>query len=471
MAKDYVFFTILKKFLINSNAMKKLFTFLSMIILVTTNVSSQNLPVPTNNQLLWQQMETTAFLHFTVNTFTDKEWGDGTEKESVFNPTKLDARQWIIALKEAGFKMAILTCKHHDGFCLWPSAFTNHSIKNSPWKNGKGDVVKEVSDACHEYGLKFGVYLSPWDRHESSYGTPAYNTYYKNQLKELLTNYGEIAEVWFDGAKGENAKNMEYDFKGYWALVRQLQPNAVIFSDAGPDVRWVGNESGNAGQTCWSTIDTAGMEPGKADASYLNTGDPNGKYWIPAETDVSIRPGWFYHPSENDKVKTPAQLVNLYYQSVGHNSLLLLNIPSNREGLLCKEDVKNIKEFRKILNETFSTNLAKGNVASSLTDKKLNTFISLNENEPLVIDLKKPVTIDRAMFQENIGNGQRIINARLEYWDGTNWEKLESFTTVGYKRLLKCKPIRVKKLRFTVLSTKGTVELAEIGFFKSSPNE
>jgi alpha-L-fucosidase len=329
--------------------MNKYISWFAVACLYVTISFAQNLPTPTNNQLQWQQMETTAFLHFTVNTFTDKEWGDGTENESVFNPTKFNARQWIKALKDAGFKMAIITAKHHDGFCLWPSVYTEHSVKNSPWKNGKGDVVKEVANACKEYGLKFGVYLSPWDRHDSSYGTPAYNTFYKNLLRELLTNYGEVSEVWFDGAKGENAKDMQYDFKGYWNMVRTLQPKAIMFSDAGPDVRWVGNESGNAGQTCWSTIDTAGMAPGKADAAYLNTGDPNGKYWIPAETDVSIRPGWFYHASENDKVKTPKELVNLYYQSVGHNSLLLLNIPPNREGLLSDMDVKNIKSSGKFL--------------------------------------------------------------------------------------------------------------------------
>ena len=434
-------------------------------------VSSQLLPVPASRQLVWQQMETTAFLHFTVNTFTDKEWGDGTESESVFNPAKLDARQWIKALKDAGFKMAVITAKHHDGFCLWPSAFTSHSVKNSPWKNGKGDVVKEVADACREYGLKFGVYLSPWDRHEASYGSPAYNAYYKNQLKELLSNYGEVSEVWFDGAKGENAKNMEYDFRGYWKLVRQLQPKAIIFSDAGPDVRWVGNEKGNAGQTCWSMIDTAGMAPGKADASYLNVGDPNGKYWIPAETDVSIRPGWFYHASENDKVKSPKELVNLYYQSVGHNSLLLLNIPPNRDGLLSETDVKNIAAFRKILNETFAINFAKEHVPSALTDKKLSSFILFKVNQPLIIDFKKAVKIDRALFQENIATGQRIFKALIEYWDGKDWKTIDEFTTVGYKRLLRFKEINAYKIRFTILESKGTVQLAEIGFFLASKKE
>ena len=264
---------------------------------------------------------------------------------------------------------------------------------------------------------------------------------------------------------------MEYDFKGYWKMVKQLQSKAVIFSDAGPDVRWVGNEQGNAGQTCWSTIDTAGMAPGKADAKYLNVGDPNGKYWIPAETDVSIRPGWFNHVSENDKVKSPKELVNLYYQSVGHNSLLLLNIPPNREGLLCDQDIASIMGFRNILNETFTTNLAKGAVSSSLTDKKLSTFISLKANQPLIIDFKKPVKIDRAMLQENIAAGQRIKKALLEYWDGKEWKNLSEFTTVGYKRLLRFDEHTLQKVRLTILESAGTVQLAEIGFFKSSAKE
>ena len=450
--------------------MKKYLLFLPACCFITA-AFTQTLPVPSKRQLIWQQLETTAFIHFTVNTFTDKEWGDGTEDPEVFNPTRLDTRQWVKALKNAGFKMAIITAKHHDGFCLWPSRYTEHSVKNSPWKNGKGDVVKEVADACREYGLKFGVYLSPWDRHEPSYGTSSYNTYYKNLLRELLTNYGEISEVWFDGAKGENAKDMEYDFEGYWNLVRDLQPNAVMFSDAGPDVRWVGNESGNAGQTCWSTINTEGMAPGKADPKYLNTGDPYGKYWIPPETDVSIRPGWFYHAGENDKVKSPKELVNLYYQSVGHNSLLLLNIPPNREGLFSDRDIASIIGFRHILNETFKNNLARGRVLSSLTDKNLSTYISLSANQPLIIDFKKPVKIDRALLQENIANGQRIEKALLEYWDGKEWKNLSEFTTVGYKRLLRFNVHTLQKLRITILESKGTVQLSEIGFFKASAKE
>lgn len=443
-------------------------TFLSSFLLFLT-LSALAQPKPTARQLAWQQRETTAFLHFTVNTFTDKEWGDGTESPAIFNPTKLDARQWVRALKAGGFKMAILTAKHHDGFCLWPSKMTEHSVKNSPYKGGKGDIVREVADACREYGLKFGVYLSPWDRHEPRYGTAAYNDYYKAQLRELLTNYGPIAEVWFDGAKGENAKNMTYDFAGYWAIVRQLQPDAVMFSDAGPDVRWVGNEKGNAGETCWSTIDTTGLAPGKADAAYLNRGDVNGPVWLPAETDVSIRPGWFYHASEDGKVRSPTDLVNLYYESVGRNSLLLLNIPPNREGLLADSDVASIRDFRKILDETFRTNL----VVNSLkqVDDKILTYRLLVPGRPFVFSLKSKADFDRIALQENIANGQQIIDGKVEYWDGKTWQLIKTFTTVGYKRLLRFPAVRSSMIRLTITHAKGRVELAEVGVFKASAAE
>jgi alpha-L-fucosidase len=450
--------------------MKRFFVFV-LVALSSGIANAQQVPKPSARQLRWQQMETNAFLHFTVNTFTGKEWGDGTESPEVFNPKNFDADKIIKILKETGFKTAIITAKHHDGFCLWPSGFTNHSIKYSPYKNGKGDIVKAIAAACKKYGIRFGFYLSPWDRHEASYGTSAYNTYYKNQLKELLTNYGEVSEVWFDGAKGENAKAMQYDFKGYWNLVRKLQPNAVIFSDAGPDVRWVGNESGNAGETCWSTIDTAGMAPGKADASYLNTGDINGKNWIPAETDVSIRPGWFYHEEENDKVKTGKELVNLYYQSVGRNSLLLLNIPPNKEGLFSNEDVKSLYDFRKILNETFENNLINNKKEKFLTDKKLNTFITLKEGDSKIINFKNEVSFNRAMLQENIANGQHNEQALIEHWNNNQWQKLLAFTTIGYKRLLRFDIIKTNKVRITIVKSKGAVQIAEMGFYMASPKE
>ncbi len=449
----------------------RVFLFLTLCSVLRVAGFAQSLPRPTPRQLTWQQWETTAFLHFTVNTFSDKEWGDGTESPQSFNPTRLDTRQWVKALKEAGFKTAILTAKHHDGFCLWPSRYTEHSVKNSPLRGGKADVVGEFAAACREFGVRFGFYLSPWDRHEPSYGTNQYNDYYKNQLRELLTNYGEVAEVWFDGAKGENARDMQYDFAGFWGLVRQLQPNAVMFSDVGPDVRWVGNEAGNAGETCWSTISTDGMAPGKADAKYLNTGDPAGKLWIPAETDVSIRPGWFYHPAEDTKVRSGKNLVDLYYQSVGRNSLLLLNVPPNREGLLSEPDLASLRAFRGILNETFKTNLAASHAPDQLTDGQLRTAQAVAENQSVVIDLKQPTTFDRAMIQENIADGQRLIAGKLEYWDGNAWQLLRQFTTVGYKRLLRFPAITTTKVRFTVIQAKAPVNIAEIGLFKASEQE
>ena len=448
----------------------------ALIALLAVAVSSsalvaQELPKPEPRQLEWQKLETTAFLHFTVNTYTGKEWGDGTEDPQIFNPTEFDARKLVKTLKDTGFKMAIITAKHHDGFCLWPSKYTDHSVESSPWRNGKGDMVKEIADACREYGIKFGFYLSPWDQHEPSYGTSTYNTFYKNQLRELLTNYGEVSEVWFDGAKGENAKNMEYDFEGYWQLVRELQPQAVMFSDVGPDVRWVGNETGNAGETCWSTIGTVGMAPGKADPKYLNVGDPGGRLWIPAETDVSIRPGWFYHPEEDSKVKTGKQLVDLYYKSVGRNSLLLLNIPPNKQGIFAEQDVKSLQDFRSILDETFRTNLATGKSNKKLTDKELTSYITLKEKQPLVLDFKNEIAFDRALFQENIAEGQRNIDALLEYWNGKEWQKIDQFTTIGYKRLLRFPQVKTSKVRVTVLEAKQPVQLAEVGFYKASTRE
>ncbi len=439
------------------------------LLIATLPFLTQAQPKPTPRQLAWQKLETTAFLHFTVNTFTDKEWGDGTESPAIFNPAKLDARQWVRTLRDAGFKMAIITAKHHDGFCLWPTKTTEHSVKNSPWKAGKGDVVREVADACREYGLKLGVYLSPWDRHEPRYGTASYNDFYKAQLRELLTNYGDVAEVWFDGAKGENAKNMTYDFDGYWALVRELQPNAVMFSDAGPDVRWVGNEAGNAGETCWSMISTEGLAPGVADAKYLNRGDPTGPQWIPAETDVSIRPGWFYHPAEDDKVRSGRNLVDLYYQSVGRNSLLLLNVPPNRDGLLSEPDVASLRNFRRILNETFQTNLVMKN--PKLTDGELKTHTVLLANKPIVIDLTGTPTFDRVSIQENIAGGQRVASGYVDYWTGTTWQRLQNFTTVGYKRLLRFPAVTASRIRITFSNISGPVQLAEVGVFKASAGE
>ena len=448
--------------------MKHFFLFL-FFVLTESVLSSQTNVVPTPQQLAWQQTELSAFLHFGVNTFTDREWGEGTESPKIFNPTKFDADKIVKTLKNVGFKRVIITAKHHDGFCLWQTAQTEHSIKNALYKNGKGDIVKELSETCKKFDVKFGVYLSPWDRHEPSYGTAAYNDYYKKQLRELLTNYGEISEVWFDGAKGENAKNMVYDFAGYWKLVRELQPNAVMFSDVGPDVRWVGNESGNAGNTNWSTINTTGMSPGVADEKYLNIGDAEGKLWIPAETDVSIRKGWFYHAAEDSTVKSGKQLLDLYFNSVGKNSLLLLNIPPNKNGELADADVKSLNDFHALLKKQFKENFVKTQCLASpvLTDKKLESYLEIKNDVPIEFDFKKPITFDVLLLQENIAHGQRLESGIFEFWNGTTWQLLKSFTTVGYKRLIKCNSVTTTKLRLTILKSKGIVQLSEIGVYKS----
>lgn len=417
------------------------------------------MPVPNKYQLAWQQLETNGFIHY------------GANNPGNFKPSGFDARQIVHTMKEAGFKIVVLTAKHHGGFCLWPSKYTKYSVEFSKWKDGKGDVVREVADACREFGVGFGVYLSPWDKKEETYGTPAYNDFYKNQLRELLTNYGPIAEVWFDGYKARDAKPMTYDWDGYFNLVRELQPQAIIFSDIGPDVRWVGNEKGNAAETCWSTINAGTMLPGVADPAYLNTGDPNGISWMPAETDVSIRPGWFYNPAHDTLIKSGKELVDIYYQSVGRNSLLLLNVPPNHKGFISDDDRKSLLEFRSILNETFHTNLANKNVRKELTDQQLATFITVNEKENITWNFKKPVQFDRVMLQENIAHGQRHAAGKLEYWNGEEWKPLAEFTTIGYKRLLRLNKVSTKKIRFTVVAAKLPVELAEIGFYKASSRE
>src|SRR5215813_8353794 len=272
-------------------------------------------PMPSPAQIAWQQLEYYAFAHFNMNTFTDHEWGEGRAQPDVFNPTELDARQWARVVKDAGMKGIILVAKHHDGFCLWPSSTTAYSVKNSKWRNGKGDVLKELSAACKEFGLKFGVYISPWDRNHPLYGTPKYNRVYKEQWREILTNYGEVFEAWLDGAN-DHSKPMVYDFRGFFETIKTLQPSTVIFSDAGPDIRWVGNEKGIAGETNWSMRDNEGTFPGFADEKALNVGDEDGTSWLPAECDVSIRPGWFYHAAEDARLKSVAQLLDIYYSSI-----------------------------------------------------------------------------------------------------------------------------------------------------------
>ena len=445
-------------------------------------------PTPAPRQLAWQQLELTAFIHFTINTFTDSEWGDGTEDPQLFNPTELDARQWVQVCKDAGMKQIILTAKHHDGFCLWPSKYTEHSVKNSPWRGGQGDLVREVADACREAGLKFGVYLSPWDRHEPTYGdSQRYNEHYKRQLTELLTNYGPIHEVWFDGACGEgpNGKRQVYDWPGYIALIRELQPNAVIFSDAGPDVRWVGNEKGFAGETNWSTLRRDEFHPGTPNFAQLTGGHEDGPYWVPAECDVSIRPGWFYHADQDDKVKTVAQLVDIYYKSVGRNGVLLLNIPPDRRGLIHEIDAARLAEFRRMLTETFRTNLAAGKTAGAgsqaaehraalAVDGDADTYWTTEEGvaeATLTIDLGQPVTFDRIMIQEQIRLGQRVRAFAVEVWDGGDWRQVATGTTIGYKRLLQIEPATATRVRLLIKDCRGAPAINEFGLFKASAGD
>ncbi len=461
---------------------------------------------PTANQYNWQQLEATAFVHFTVNTFTDEEWGHGTESPKIFNPTQLNTRQWVKVCKDAGLKMIIITAKHHDGFCLWPSKYTEHSVKNSPYKNGKGDIVKELSDACREAGLKFGVYLSPWDRHEKTYGTPAYNTYFLNQLTELLSNYGTIDEVWFDGACGEglNGKKQQYDWKSYYALIRKLQPKAVI-AVAGPDVRWVGTESGYGRKTEWSVIPGSsrnqetitensqqevlndGFKPMDMTNEDLGSREIISKakslVWYPSEVDVSIRPGWFYHQSQDALVKSTEKLLDIYYSSVGRNSLLLLNIPPDRRGLINENDIKNLKEWRSILDATFNDNLIEKAKITSLNQQKKHPANALTDNDPetyweakrgesravLNIEFFEKQSFDVLMLKENIQVGQRIEAFTLECFIDNNWIDVTSGTTVGYKRLLRFPTVKTKSARLTIEQSRLNPTLLEMGLFKRPP--
>ena len=453
------------------------------------------LPVPSAAQMKWHEMELNAFVHFTTNTFTNLEWGYGDEKESIFNPTAANAGQWAKTLKDNGFKTLILTCKHHDGFCLWPSKYTEHSIKNSPYKNGKGDLVKEASEACKKYGLHFGVYLSPWDRNRADYGKPSYITYYRNQLKELFTNYGKIVEMWFDGANGgdgyyggarEKRKingQTYYDWPNTLKLVRSMQPEVVFFSDAGPGVRWVGNESGIAGETNWNSISTDTIFAGKAGIEkLLNTGSPDGDKWVPAEVDVSIRPGWFYHAAEDSQVKTPERLFDIYLSSVGRGSTLLLNIPPDRRGLFHDNDVKSLYKFSALLKKEFKTNLAlkakvsadsyRGSNATfspaNITDAKKDTYWTTDDDVTsgtFTISLPKKSTVKYILLQEYIKLGQRVSAFNVEAWIDNGWQPIATATTIGYKRILKVEPLQTDKIRVNITASKACPLISNVAIY------
>ena len=372
-------------------------------------------PLPTPQQLAWQKHELTMFCHFGVNTFTDREWGEGTEAESIFNPTDLDCRQWVSAAKAGGFKLMIMTAKHHDGFCLWPSKFTDHSVKRSPWKNGQGDVVGEFVAACRAQKMKIGLYLSPWDRHEKTYGTDAYNDHFCHQLTELLSNYGVIDEVWFDGANGEgpNGKKQVYDWNRYFALIRQLQPRALI-AISGPDIRWVGNESGVA-------------RPGESSVQ-TRDGQP---VWYPAECDVSIRPGWFYHASEDGKVKSLAELMDIYFKSVGRNSVLLLNVPPDRAGRFAAPDVRRLQEFGAAVHGLFANEIAHGAGNG-------------------IVEFGGEKTFNLVNVQEAIAQGERVQAYHLEVRQGGAWQPVAKGTVIGQRNLHRVAEVKAEAARLVV---------------------
>ncbi|MFQ9913197.1 MAG: alpha-L-fucosidase [Bacteroides ovatus] len=432
--------------------------------------------VPTPQQYAWQQMELTAFLHFGINTFTGREWGDGKEDPALFNPSELDAEQWVRTLKEAGFKMVLLTAKHHDGFCLWPTATTKHSVASSPWKNGQGDVVKELRAACDKYDMKFGVYLSPWDRNAECYGdSPRYNDFFIRQLTELLTNYGEVHEVWFDGANGEgpNGKKQVYDWDAFYQTIQRLQPKAVM-AIMGDDVRWVGNEKGVDRETEWNaTVLTPGIyarsqENNKRLGVFSKAEDLGSRkilekatelFWYPSEVDVSIRPGWFYHAEEDGKVKSLKHLSDIYFQSVGYNSVLLLNIPPDRRGLIHEADIKRLKEFADYRQQTFADNRVKNG----------RKYWSTTSGGEAVYALKSKSEINLVMLQEDITKGQRVEAFTVEALTDNGWKEVGKGTTIGYKRMLRFPAVNANKLRVRIDECRLTAYVSQVAAYYAEP--
>lgn len=467
----------------------------------TVNPPTPYGPVPTAAQIAWQQMEMNMFCHFGPNTFTGKEWGDGTEIEDIFNPTDLNCDQWAAVAKAAGFKGIIITAKHHDGFCLWPNPVSNHTVAQSQWRNGQGDVLRELSEACRNTNLKFGVYISPWDRNAPTYGTPAYNETFLATLQSALTQYGPIYEQWFDGANGEgpNGKKQVYDWPAFNGQVYKLQPNAVIFSDVGLGCRWMGNEQGVNGRTCWSRLDIDGYEPGALAPTQdtLNVGNYNGAYWIPAETDVSIRPGWFYRDSEHPK--SLQELLKIYYTSVGRNSLLLLNVPPDQRGQIAAEDSLRLVEFRQALDQIFSENLAlrahivscsnwrgsspeqvgsphkNASALNAVKDDDYDTYWATDDSvHSAYVELEyvRPITFNRVLLQEYIPLGQRVEKFHIEVLseDGT-WRTIAEETTIGYKRIVLTERVTTRKVRIVIDKSRACIVLNRLGLYLDTLSE
>ena len=452
-------------------------------------------PLPNENQLRWQDMEMYAFIHYSLNTYTDQEWGFGNEDPKLFNPSNLDCRQWARVCKQAGMKGIIFTAKHHCGFCMWPSAYTEYSVKNAPWKQGKGDVVRELADACREEGLKFAVYLSPWDRNHKDYGRPEYVTYFRNQLRELLTNYGDIFEVWFDGANGGDGwygganETRRIDGKTYygWAetfrMIRELQPKAVIWNDGGDrgDLRWVGTEAGNVGETNWSLMPSKGDTPWHM----LHYGAEDGDVWCPGETNTSIRPGWFYHETENEHVKSLSKLMDTYYKSVGRNSTLLLNFPIAPNGRIHPNDSLRGIAFKKMIDEVF----VKGSVEFRVKNEELRTksydytqdektLQQSNHNSSLLtLSFNGPTAINRFLAEEDIALGQRVKKFTLEALVDGQWQPLkdalvedgkDGLTTIGHRRIICFPTVTATQLRFTITDSKAEPIIKKLGVYLAS---
>lgn len=453
--------------------------FFSLFCTHALHAQKTNEPVPSSRQLQWHDLEYYLFMHFGPNTFTDLEWGEGTEKEEVFNPTQLDCKQWCRIAKAAGAKGIIITAKHHDGFCLWPSEYSTHTVAQSKWKDGKGDVLRELSEACKSYNLKLGIYLSPWDRNHPKYGTDEYNDVFVNMMKEVVTRYGPLFEFWWDGANGEgpNGKKQVYDWNRFEQTLRTIAPNTPVFSDIGPDIRWVGNEKGIAGKTNWNLLDTAGFKRGEGapPTDTLNRGNYDGKNWIPAECDVSIRPGWFYHANEDDKVKTPEQLFELYLKSVGRGASLLLNVPPDGRGLIHANDSAALMGFKKLRDESFKTNLALQAKKETFYDNTLFIKQAFADGDMRTveknIDYKKTSywirfakgrKIDCIVLREAIEQGQHVSGFRIELLDGVKILQTINGTTIGRKRIVTFPAQEVSAVRFSVTGAKAAPLISEI---------
>ncbi|MFK7983415.1 MAG: alpha-L-fucosidase [Saprospiraceae bacterium] len=452
-------------------------------------------PIPSTAQIEWQEMEFYAFAHFNMNTFSNMEWGYGDEKPAQFNPTELDCRQWARVAKEAGMTGIILTAKHHDGFCLWPSKYTEHSVKNSPWKNGKGDLVKDLAEACKEYGLKMGMYYSPWDRNHADYGKPEYLTYMRNQLREVLGNYGEFFEVWFDGANGGTGyygganeerkvdKKTYYDMQNTYPIIRELQPNAMIFSDAGPDIRWVGNEHGYAFETMWSNLLRDSVYAGMIEYSEkYASGQELGTHWVPGEADVSIRPGWYYHEYEDHKVRSLTKMLDMYYNSIGRNTTFLLNFPIDKRGLIHEKDVAQLQKLTAKIKEDFAHELAIGSraiatnerglgfEATNVVDGQKETYWATEDGQhtaAITIELNTSTTFNRFLVQEHIALGQRVKAFSLEAKTDNSWKEIATATTIGYKRILRLPTTTTTAVRLTIKDAKASPTISNIELYNA----